>query len=57
MGIPEQQQPQQASLPTSYVLISLFTLILLSVSCVIYLSFLSPLSSIPGPLFASPSQL
>lgn len=57
MGILEQQWPHQASWLTSYVLISLFTPVLLFVSYVIYLRFFSPLSSIPGPFFASVSRL
>lgn len=57
MGILERQLPPQASWPTMYILISLLTPVLLSLSYVIYLRVLSPLSSIPGPFFASLSRL
>jgi hypothetical protein len=57
MGILQLQQPQLASLPPTYVLISLFTPALLFLSYVIYLRFFSPLSSISGPLSASVSRL
>lgn len=57
MGILEQQQPQHASWQTTYVLVSVFTPVILFVSYVIYLRFLSPLSSIPGPFLASLSRL
>jgi hypothetical protein len=57
MGILERQQPQQASWPTTYVLVSLFAPVLLLLSYVIYLRFFSPLSAIPGPFSASVSRL
>jgi hypothetical protein len=57
MGILERQQRQEASWPITYVLISLLTPVLLFLSYVIYLRFLSPLSSIPGPFTASISRL
>ena len=55
MGIPEPQHPQQASWPTTYLFITLPVLLFLSY--VVYLHFLSPTSSIPGPFFASISRL
>ena len=57
MGLLERHQPQQASWPTAYALISLVTPVFLFLAYAIYLRFLSSLSSIPGPLLASFSRL
>jgi hypothetical protein len=51
MGLLERDQP------TAYALIFLFTLLVPFLAHAIYLRFLSPLSSIPGPLSASLSRL
>jgi hypothetical protein len=57
MGLLERHQLQLASWPTAYVLISFFVPVFLFLAYAIYLRFLSPLSSIPGPLLASLSRL
>lgn len=57
MGFLRSQQAEQSQPLTTFVLISFCTPVLLFLSYVVYLRFLSPLSSIPGPFSASLSRL